>query len=221
MGKLLVIEGLDGSGKATQAALLGQYLTQRGIPFRQISFPDYQEESSALVRLYLGGQLGTMEEINPYGASLFFAVDRYASYLTRWKADYDGGGLIVADRYATSNVAHQMSRLPRDQWDDYLRWQADLEYSRVGLPRPDLVLYLDMEPEVSRQLLSHRYGGDEAKRDLHEANFQYLLSCRQAALYGAEQLGWQVIPCSRDGAPHPPEAIAAAVRQAADALLES
>lgn len=220
MGKLLVIEGLDGSGKATQAALLGEHLTAMGRPFRQISFPDYEEESSALVRLYLGGRLGTMEEVNPYGASLFFAVDRYASYLTRWKADYDRGDLIVADRYATSNVAHQMSRLPRDQWDDYLQWQADLEYRRVGLPQPDLVLYLDMEPEVSRRLLSQRYGGDEAKRDIHEANFQYLLTCRQAALYGADRLGWQVIPCSRDGAPHPPEVIAAAVRQAASSIIQ-
>lgn len=221
MGRLLVLEGLDGSGKATQAALLGGWLTRMGQEYKHISFPDYKEESSALVRLYLSGRLGTMAEVSPYGASLFFAVDRYASFLTGWKKDYDQGRLIVADRYATSNVAHQMSRLPRDQWDDYLRWQDDLEYDRVGLPRPDLVLYLDMEPEVSRMLLSRRYQGHEEKRDIHEADFQYLLSCRQAALYGAQKLGWQVISCSRDGAPHPPEVIAGLVRDAALPLMQA
>lgn len=219
MGKLLVIEGLDGSGKATQAALLGEYLAEMGKDYRQIAFPDYQEDSSALVKLYLSGKLGTLDEVNAYGASLFFAVDRYASFLAHWKADYEAGRLILADRYATSNVAHQMSKLPRERWEDYLAWQADLEYDRVGIPRPDLVVYLDMDPEVSRGLLSHRYHGDEEKRDIHEADFRYLLSCREAALYGARKLGWRIIPCSAAGKAFPPEEIAAAVREAVAPLL--
>lgn len=213
MGRLIVIEGLDGSGKATQTSLLCEWLTQGGHTHRRISFPDYQEESSALVRLYLGGDLGTMADVSPYGASLFFAVDRYASFLSRWKADFDGGCLMVADRYATSNVAHQMSRLPENQWEDFLRWQDDTEYVRVGIPRPDLVIYLDMEPEVSRRLISQRYQGDDSRRDIHEADFEYLLNCRRAALYGAEKLGWQVISCSRGGTPDTPEDIADRVRQ--------
>ena len=218
-GKLIVIEGLDGSGKATQTGLLCARLEREGRPFRRISFPDYEEPSSALVKLYLSGSLGSLGEVNAYGASLFYAVDRYASYLAHWKGDYLAGRLVVADRYATSNVAHQMSKLPREEWDDYLRWLEDTEYVRVGIPRPDLVIYLDMDPEVSRKLLSRRYRGDESRRDIHEADFGYLLRCREAALYGAGRLGWQVIPCSGRGEPLPPEEIASRVWEAAAPLL--
>ena len=218
-GKLIVIEGLDGSGKATQTGLLCARLEREGRPFRRISFPDYEEPSSALVKLYLSGSLGSLDEVNAYGASLFYAVDRYASYLAHWKGDYLAGRLVVADRYATSNVAHQMSKLPREEWDDYLRWLEDTEYVRVGIPRPDLVIYLDMDPEVSRKLLSRRYRGDESRRDIHEADFGYLLRCREAALYGAGRLGWQVIPCSGRGEPLPPEEIASRVWEAAAPLL--
>ncbi len=219
-GKLIVIEGLDGSGKATQTGLLCSRLDAEGREFCRISFPDYKEPSSALVKLYLEGKLGALDQVNAYGASLFYAVDRYASYLAHWKADYQAGKLVVADRYATSNVAHQMSKLPREEWDEYLRWLEDTEYVRVGIPRPDRVIYLDMDPEVSRKLLSQRYGGDESKRDIHEANFAYLESCRRAALYGAERLGWQVIPCSGEGEPFPPEEIAARVWAAASPVLD-
>ena len=218
-GKLIVIEGLDGSGKATQTGLLCARLEREGRPFRRISFPDYEEPSSALVKLYLSGSLGSLDEVNAYGASLFYAVDRYASYLAHWKGDYLAGRLVVADRYATSNVAHQMSKLPREEWEDYLRWLEDTEYVRVGIPRPDRVIYLDMDPEVSRKLLSRRYRGDESRRDIHEADFGYLLRCREAALYGAGRLGWQVIPCSEAGEPLPPEEIASRVWEAAAPLL--
>lgn len=214
-GKLIVIEGLDGSGKATQTGLLCQRLEKewRG-KTRKISFPDYNDPSSALVKLYLGGELGGLDEINAYGASLFYTVDRYASFLRHWGRDYREGALIIADRYATSNVAHQMSKLPREQWDDYLTWLEETEYHRVGLPRPDLVVYLDMEPEISKKLLSRRYAGDETKKDLHEADFAYLLRCRGAALYGAEKLGWRVIRCDDGQKPYPPDVIAGKVWQA-------
>lgn len=208
MGKLIVIEGLDGSGKATQAALLGARLEKRGVPHRLLSFPDYARASSAPVKMYLSGELGELKDISPYGASLFYAVDRYASYLQSWRQDYEKGTLMLCDRYATSNVAHQMSRLPRGDWDDYLAWLDDLEYVRVGIPRPDAVVYLDMAPETSRALLSGRYGGDESRRDLHERDLAYLLECREAALYGARKLGWRVIACCDGEKPLPKETVA-------------
>lgn len=220
MGKLLVIEGLDGSGKATQTRLLCERLMLAGHSYRRLSFPDYGKPYAEPVRMYLAGEFGSLEEVGAYGASLFFAVDRYASFLAHWKKDYEAGTLIVADRYATSNVVHQMSKLPQAQWDDYLRWQQELEYDRVGIPRPDRVLYLDMDPEVSRRLLSGRYHGDESKRDIHEADFGYLLHCREAALYGARALGWEILPCSGPEDPFDPEAIARKVWAAAAPLLE-
>ena len=213
-GKLIVIEGLDGSGKATQTDLLCDYLKEHGQSYRHISFPDYDDPSSTLVKMYLAGEVGSLEEVNPYGASLFYAVDRYASYCRHWGKDYRAGKTIIADRYTTSNVGHQMSRLPKEEWDDYLLWLSETEYDRMGLPRPDRVLYLDVEPEVSRRLLSERYGGDESKRDLHEANFNYLLHCRTAALYGARKKGWQVLSCTRDGKMLPKEEIARLIREA-------
>lgn len=220
-GKLIVIEGLDGSGKATQTGLLCQRLEkERGRRVRKISFPDYSDPSSALVKLYLGGELGGLEEVNAYGASLFYTVDRYASFLRHWGKDYREGTLIIADRYTTSNVAHQMSKLSRGLWDGYLAWLEETEYRRVGLPQPDLVVYLDMAPEVSKKLISRRYNGDEGKKDLHEADFAYLLGCREAALYGAERLDWRVIRCDDGEEPYPVEVIAGKVWEAVTPLLE-
>ena len=220
MGKLIVIEGLDGSGKATQSALLCKALEARGLSCRRITFPDYEDPSSTLVKMYLSGQMGGVGEVNAWAASLFYAVDRYASFVRHWREDYEAGTVIVADRYATSNIPHQMSKLPRERWEEYMAWQADLEYEKVGIPRPDGVLYLDMPPEVSRKLLSGRYHGDEGKRDIHEADFQYLLHCREAALFGAAKAGWQVVPCAHGEAPHPPEEISRRVEELAMDILK-
>lgn len=193
--KLLVIEGLDGSGKATQAALLTQRLRELGLPVRQVSFPNYEDDSSALVRMYLQGQLGQAEEVNAYAASLFYTVDRYATFRKSIQQDWEQGCILVADRYTTSNMVHQCTKEPRENWGTYLSWLEDLEYEKVGLPRPDRVIYLDLEPALSRRLLEKRYGGDQSKKDIHEANFQYLLHCRESALYAAEKFGWQRISC--------------------------
>lgn len=212
-GNLYVIEGLDGSGKATQTALLAEYLKKNGQSYRQISFPDYDDPSSTLVKMYLGGELGTLSDVNPYGASLFYTVDRYASFCRHWRQDYEAGTVILSDRYATSNIPHQMSRLPKEEWDAYIAWLSELEYQKIGLPRPDAVIYLDVAPEVSRRLISERYAGDESKRDLHEANFAYLQNCRTAALYGAEREGWHVISCTENGEMLPREVIAEAIRK--------
>lgn len=212
--KLYVIEGLDGSGKATQATLLTDYLTGKGIPCRKLSFPDYNDPSSTLVKMYLHGEIGTLEEVNPYGASLFFTVDRYASYCRHWRPDYEAGKILVADRYSTSNIPHQMSRLPKEEWDGFLDWLCDVEYNKVGLPRPTAVVYMDVDPEVSRRLLSERYHGDESKRDIHEADFAYLQHCRSAALYGAEKQGWHILSCTERGEMLPREVIAEKIRLA-------
>ena len=208
-GRLIVFEGLDGSGKATQAAMAVRRLQEAGQAVRAISFPDYKSESSALVRMYLRGEIGALDEVNVYAASGFYSLDRYISYEREWKVDYHAGKTVVADRYTTSNLCHQMAKLPRAQWMDYIRWLEYYEYVLLALPKPDQVLYLDMHPEASQRLMARRYGGDEAKKDLHERNTAYLAACREAALFAAETLGWTVLSCS-DAAhnPYPIEEIA-------------
>ncbi len=206
-GKLIVIEGLDGSGKATQTELLRAALELSGTPVRKLSFPDYDHPSSTLVKMYLAGEIGSLEEVNVYAASSFYAADRYISYATDWKKDRDEGKVLVADRYATSNYSYQMSKLPKEEWEDYCQWLEDFEYVRMGLPKPDLVLYLDMDPGVSKGLLLRRYGGDETKKDLHEANFDYLMRCREASLFAAEHEGWKVLRCSTSSDPLPIEMV--------------
>ncbi|HCG59977.1 MAG TPA: thymidylate kinase, partial [Lachnospiraceae bacterium] len=139
-GKLIVIEGLDGSGKATQAKRLAAALQQSGERVREISFPNYDSDSSALVKMYLSGAFGTQPgDVNAYAASSFYAVDRYAGMKQDWGSFYDEGGILIADRYTTSNAVHQCCKLPRDGWDDYLDWLFDFEYRLLRLPEPDLV----------------------------------------------------------------------------------
>ena len=213
MGTLYVIEGLDGSGKATQTALLCDALRAEGHTLKHISFPNYKESSSALVRSYLAGEFGTSPDaVNAYAASSFYAVDRYAAFKKHWQRDYESGTVIVADRYTTSNAVYQMTKLPRGEWDGYLQWLEDYEYRLLALPRPDRVIFLDMPPEVSQYLLSGRYHGDESKKDIHEADAAFQRRCRESALYAAERLGWKVIPCAENGHPRPVEAIARGVR---------
>lgn len=194
---MLVIEGLDGSGKATQTQKLMERLETMGKDAVKVSFPNYEDDSSALVKMYLSGALGQAEEVNAYAASLFYTVDRYATFRKSYEQFWKQGHCIVADRYTTSNMFHQCTKEPKENWDSYLSWLEDLEYEKVGLPRPTQVIYLDVEPEVSRALLSKRYEGDESKKDIHEANFAYLLRCREAALYAAEKFGWKVIACNK------------------------
>ena len=213
-GKLIVMEGLDGSGKATQTGLLCQYLESRGRRVRHIEFPDYREPSSALVKLYLNKEFGSNPgDVNAYAASSFYAVDRYASFLRFWRKDYLSGATIVADRYTTSNAVYQMEKTPREDWNKYLAWLQDYEYGKLQLPRPDLVLFLDMPTEISQRLLSGRYAGDERKKDLHESNVEFLTRCRRTALYAAEAMGWHTVSCSQEGAPRKIEDIQRDIRE--------
>ena len=197
MGKLIIMEGLDGSGKSTQTALVEEHLNSKGISFKKIKLPDYESPSSTLVNMYLGGEFGKdANAVNPYAAGAFYAVDRFASYKLKWKEDYDNSVLILADRYATSNSIYQMEKLDKSEWDSYLDWSEDFEYNKIGIPQPDLVIFLDMPIEISQKLMTKRYDGNEGKKDVHEANVEFLKKCRTSALYAANKQGWKVVECS-------------------------
>lgn len=201
MKQLIVIEGLDGSGKATQAKMLYENLKKKhpNEPVRQVSFPDYGSDSSALVRMYLSGQFGEdPDAVNAYAASSFYAVDRYASYMKNWKKDYEEG-IIIADRYTTSNAIHQCSKLQRSEWDNYLEWLFKYEYEMLKIPAPNMVIFLKVDPVVSQKLMSERYHGDESRKDIHERDMDYLKRSQEAAEYCSKKLGWQVIECCREG----------------------
>ena len=197
MSKLIIMEGLDGSGKSAQTRLLEEYFASNDIKYKKIKLPDYDSPSSTLVKMYLGGEFGSnADDVNAYAAGAFYAVDRFASYKLGWKREYDNGTLILADRYATSNSIYQMEKIDESQWDEYLDWSADFEYNKIGIPKPDTVIYLDMPVEISQKLMTSRYNGDEGKKDVHEANVDFLNRCRESALYAAKKQGWYVVPCS-------------------------
>ncbi len=196
-GRLIVLEGLDGSGKATQARLLTERLQKSGHRVMKITFPDYESDSSALVRMYLAGQFGQKpDDVNAYAASSFYAVDRYASYKTSWGNFYEAGGIVVADRYTTSNAVHQCSKLPQNEWNGFLDWLFHYEFELLGLPQPDCVIYLRVATAVSQRLMTERYHGDESKKDVHEKDMEYLARSRKAAEYCADRLGWHTIECA-------------------------
>lgn len=200
-GKLIVIEGLDGSGKATQAKKLVEALEAKGMQNRKVSFPDYDSNSSALVKMYLAGEFGSdPSDVNAYAASTFFSVDRYASFKKDWGKFYLEGGIVVADRYTTSNAIHQCCKLPEEQWEEYLNWLFHFEYEMLGIPAPDQVVYLQVDVEESQKLMSGRYHGDESKKDIHEGNLEYLRKSRKAADYCAKKMGWKVVSCYENGA---------------------
>lgn len=199
-GRIIVLEGLDGCGKSTQLEILYNNLAASK-ETRLISFPNYDSSTGRVVSDYLSGKIPCDGRAGAYAASGFYASDRYASYVTDWKRDYDSGSIIVSGRYTTSNAIYQMTKLPREEWSDYLEWLKNLEYSRLGLPEPDRVIFLDMPVEVSQKLLSARYNGDESKKDIHESSVAFLKSCRESALYAADRWGWRIIPCSDGGSP--------------------
>ena len=201
MGKLIVIEGTDGSGKSTQFRLLTQRLEGEGKTFQKLVFPQYAEESSALIRMYLGGEFGSKpSDVNAYAASAFYAVDRYASYKKVWGEYYENGGLILSDRYTTSNAVHQASKEPEDTRGAYLKWLYEFEYDKLGLPAPDRVIYLDVPTDFTEQMMRRREADTNTKADIHEQDMTYLATCRRCGRAAAEFYGWTVIQCVKDGA---------------------
>lgn len=195
-GRLIVIEGTDGSGKSTQFARLCRRAEEEGYQFSRLVFPQYAEPSSALIKMYLNGEFGQKPgDVNAYAASAFYAVDRYASWKKVWQEHYENGGLVLADRYTTSNAVHQASKLPDRDKGEYFRWLSDFEYNRLGLPAPDLVLYLDLPTEKSVEMLRQREEDTHTQGDIHETDTDYLAACRSAAMEAAEVYGWKVVSC--------------------------
>lgn len=200
MGKLIVFEGTDGSGKSTQFSLLTKRLQAMQVDFRTMVFPQYSEPSSALIRMYLGGEFGTRpSDVNAYAASTFYAVDRYASYRKVWREYYQNGGLMLSDRYTTSNAVHQASKEPDETREDFFRWLYDFEYHHMELPEPDIVIYLDVPTELTGQMLRRREHDTHTHADIHEQNMDYLRLCRKTGLEAARFYGWTIINCARDG----------------------
>ena len=200
MGKLIVFEGTDGSGKATQCSQLAQRLEREGKAFRKLVFPQYSEPSSALIRMYLGGEFGNKpSDVNAYAASAFYAVDRYASYRKVWGDWYNNGGLVLSDRYTTSNAVHQASKEAPEKREAFLAWLYEFEYDRLGLPKPDLVIYLDVPTEYTEKLMRGREAATGTHADIHEMDMDYLATCRQMGRTAAKFYNWTVIECVRDG----------------------
>lgn len=201
-GKLITIEAGDGSGKATQTKALYDRLLAEGYQVLKVEYPDYQSESSALVRMYLGGEFGQQaENVSAYGASAFFAVDRYASYLLKWRQAYESGWIILADRYTTSNMVHQAVKLKDSaEREEFLTWLWDFEFGRLQLPVPDRVIYLDMPPDISDRLINSRAAKDSSRqKDIHEKDTSYLHHCHRAYNEVAEKYGWVKISCAQQG----------------------
>ena len=199
-GKLIVLEGIDGSGKSAQFRRLCARLEQDGIEYNHIVFLRYNEESSALIRMYLNGDFGTNpNDVNPYTASTFFAVDRYASYKKDWGSIYENGGIFLSDRYTTSNAVHQGCKLPDEELPAFFSWLTDLEYNKMGLPEPDLVLYLDVDLETSIARMRRREEKTHTHADIHEKDLDYLRRCLHTADRAADYYGWTRIPFQKDG----------------------
>jgi dTMP kinase len=199
-GRLIVLEGIDGSGKSTQYKKLCQRLEEEQRQFRRVVFPRYDQESSALIREYLGGKFGSKPtDVNAYAASTFYAVDRFASFKTDWQDYYNAGGLVLADRYTTSNACHQGSKLSPDERQKFFDWLYDFEFNLLGLPRPSMVVYLDIDLEVSRRQMQQRQQDTSTDADIHEKDFAYLAACLDAGRYAAQHYGWKRVECVRNG----------------------
>ena len=200
MGKLIVIEGTDGSGKSTQFGLLTRRLSDENHIFQKLVFPQYAEPSSALIRMYLGGEFGSSpSDVNAYAASAFYAVDRYASYKKVWGQWYEQGGLVVSDRYTTSNAVHQASKEEGENQKAFLKWLYEFEYDKLGLPCPDLVIYLDVPTDFTEAMMRRREADTNTTADIHEKDMAYLATCRRTGRAAAEYYGWTVINCVQNG----------------------
>ena len=203
MGKLIIIEGSDGSGKETQTNLLYKKLKERNFNIKKISFPNYESPASEPLKMYLSGEFGKdVNDVNSFAASTFFAVDRYASYKQDWEKFYKSGGIVLSDRYTTSNMVHQASKIEnKEEKQIFLDWLIDLEWNKLGLPTPDVVIFLDVSPELSQKLMSDRKNKitGEEKKDIHETNSEYLKNSYHNALNLAKQYGWIIVSCETDG----------------------
>ncbi len=202
MGKLIAIDGVDASGKQTHSELLGEKLRNMGKAVRNISFPMYDSPSSQLVKMYLSGEFGEKPgDVSAYAASSFFAADRFATFRNDWGRDYEGNTVIIADRYVSSNMIHQASKLEEGEKDKFLDWLDNFEHEIYSLPRPHITIFLDMPPEYGAELMKNRenkFSGGE-KKDIHENNFEYLKKSYDNACFVADKYGWTKISCVKEG----------------------
>lgn len=202
MGKIrfVALEGCDGSGKTTQAALVSEGLAAAGVPVHRLKFPDYASPSSGPLKMYLDGRLSERPgEISPKAASLLYAVDRFCSFKSGWEKYYADGALILSDRYVTSNMVFQGAKVPRDRRGEFVEWVKKTEYGLFGLPEPDLVLYLDMDPETSRKLTHERAECTGQCEDIHEIDLDYRREVFFTGRELAQSQGWTVVSCTDGG----------------------
>lgn len=197
MKKLIVVDGVDSSGKETNTNYIYELLKASGENVIRISFPNYISPSSSLVKMYLQGDFGeNPNDVSAYAASIFYAIDRYASYKTLW-SDFDG--IIVADRYTTSNMVHQAAKIDDEkEKEKFLEWLEDLEFEKLGIPRPDKIIFLNMPVWAAEQLMANRKNKitGENEKDIHEKNSEYLKKSYDNAMYVAKKFGWTVVDCT-------------------------
>jgi len=200
LGKVIVFEGIDGSGKSTQFDLICKRLSDEKRDFKRIVFPRYNEPSSALIKMYLAGDFGDKpDSVNAYAASSFYAVDRFASFVLEWQDYYKGGGLVLTDRYTTSNALHQGAKIAASQRESFFKWLYEYEFDLIGLPAPDLVIYMDISAEFAARRLRRRQSETGTYADIHENDMAYLRSCAQSGEQAAAEYGWHKICCVNDG----------------------
>ena len=203
MGKLFVIDGTDASGKQTQLSKLKERLDKEGIEYKSVSFPNYDSESSSLVKIYLNGELSEdPKEISPYIASTFYAADRYITFKKEYEEYYKNGGIILADRYTTSNMVHQAGKIKDDkEREKFLNWLWDFEFNLYGLPVPTEVFFLNMPTEYAIKLMENRKNKitKEEKKDIHERSPEHLKDAYEEACKLSKKYNWKEIKCVKDG----------------------
>mgnify|MGYP003582778602 FL=1 len=221
---LISIEGTDSSGKQTQAKMLYDYFLEKGMNVRQISFPDYKSDSSALVKMYLNGDFGKEPgDVSAQVASIFFACDRFASFRTSWKKYYDQGDIIISDRYTSSNIINQASKIENyDERLKFIDWIENMEYSVFVIPEPDITIFLNMPYEKSLELMKNRNNkiSGEKSKDIHESNRDYLKKSYENAVDICNRLSWNKIDCvGSDGNIKTPEAIHEEISKTVEGIM--
>ena len=204
MGKLIIIEGTDGSGKQTQTELIYNKLIklEGKEKVKKISFPNYKSKASEPIKMYLAGDFGNnARDVNAYTASVFYSIDRFASFKIEWEKFYNDNGIVISDRYTTSNMIHQASKIENNiEREEYLKWLIDLEWNKIFIPEPDIVFFLDVPPDMSQRLIKNRNNKitGEIAKDIHEKDLQYLKKSYDTAKYLAKKYQWHVIDCIKD-----------------------
>ncbi len=200
-GLIISIEGTDGAGKHTQQQLLFKDLKEMGFDVVDQAFPNYDSSSSAPVKMYLAGEFGnSSNSLNAYQASVLYAVDRMCTYKKSLENHYNDGKIILFDRYVQSNFIHQCSKIDDIQEKmRFIEWEENLEYNTLGLPRPDLIFFIEMPVEKSLELAHARaeYKTGETK-DIHEEDTSYMEKSYKNGLTLATKLGWNLIHCVDD-----------------------